>query len=52
MAEAHTPALLLQGAVYLGAAVLAVPLSKRLGLGSVLGYLSSPVFSLAHGDWG
>ena len=25
--------------VYLGAAVLIVPVSKRLGLGSVLGYL-------------
>lgn len=32
-------AFLAQAAVYLAAAVLAVPLSKRLGLGSVLGYL-------------
>ena len=31
--------LLLQAVIYLGAAVLAVPIAKRLGLGSVLGYL-------------
>jgi glutathione-regulated potassium-efflux system protein KefB len=49
MAEAHTPALLIQGAVYLGAAVLAVPLSKRLGLGSVLGYL---IAGILIGPWG
>jgi len=30
-------------AVFLGAAVIAVPLSKRLGLGSVLGYLAAGV---------
>ncbi len=30
---------LVQAAIYLGAAVLAVPLATRLGLGSVLGYL-------------
>ncbi len=30
---------LLQAAIYLGAAVVAVPVAKRLGLGSVLGYL-------------
>ncbi|PPC93614.1 MAG: glutathione-regulated potassium-efflux system protein KefC [Methylotenera sp.] len=35
----ETPSLLLQGVVYLGAAVIAVPLSKRFGLGAVLGYL-------------
>ena len=28
-----------QAFVYLGAAVIAVPVAKRLGLGSVLGYL-------------
>ena len=33
--------LLGQTAVFLGAAVLAVPLSKRAGLGSVLGYLAA-----------
>ena len=30
---------LFQALVYLGAAVVFVPLAKRLGLGSVLGYL-------------
>ena len=33
------PAYLTEGAIYLTAAVIAVPLFKRLGLGSVLGYL-------------
>ena len=32
-----------QAAVFLGAAVVAVPLSKRLGLGSVLGYLAAGI---------
>jgi CPA2 family monovalent cation:H+ antiporter-2 len=32
---------LLQASIYLGAAVLVVPLSVRLGLGSVLGYLAA-----------
>ncbi|SMY09884.1 cation:proton antiporter domain-containing protein [Flavimaricola marinus] len=32
-------AFLLQASIYLGAAVIAVPLAARLGLGSVLGYL-------------
>ena len=31
--------LLFQAVIFLGAAVIAVPISKRLGLGSVLGYL-------------
>jgi len=39
-----TPAL-----VYLGAAVLAVPLAKRLGFGAVLGYLLA---GIAIGPWG
>lgn len=34
---------LLLGTVYLGAAVLVVPLSVRLGLGSVLGYLAAGI---------
>jgi monovalent cation:proton antiporter-2 (CPA2) family protein len=34
-----TEAFLSQAVVYLGAAVIAVPLAKRFGLGSVLGYL-------------
>ena len=33
--------LLLQAALYLGAAVIAVPLAARLGLGSVLGFLAA-----------
>ena len=45
----ETPSLLLQGVVYLGAAVIAVPLSKRIGLGSVLGYLLAGMFI---GPWG
>ncbi len=34
---------LFQATIYLGAAVLAVPVAKRLGLGSVLGYLIAGV---------
>jgi monovalent cation:proton antiporter-2 (CPA2) family protein len=37
------PGLLQQSLVYLGAAVVAVPLARRLGLGSVLGYLIAGV---------
>ena len=33
--------LLTESVVFLGAAVVAVPLAKRLGLGSVLGYLAA-----------
>ncbi len=39
MTELHSPSFLLQSVIYLGAAILAVPISKRIGLGSVLGYL-------------
>jgi monovalent cation:proton antiporter-2 (CPA2) family protein len=38
-----------QALVYLAAAVIAVPLARRLGLGSVLGYL---VAGVAIGPWG
>src|SRR5436190_20359883 len=38
-----------QALVYLAAGVIAVPLCKRLGLGSVLGYL---VAGVAIGPWG
>ncbi|MCW1919866.1 cation:proton antiporter [Rhodobacter sp. KR11] len=46
---------LLQASIYLGAAVLVVPLSIRLGLGSVLGYLTAgilmgPVMGLAGAE--
>ena len=40
---------LAQALIYLAAAVIAVPLSKRLGLGSVLGFLLAGV---AIGPWG
>jgi Kef-type K+ transport system membrane component KefB len=33
--------MLTHSAIFLGAAVVAVPLFKRLGLGSVLGYLAA-----------
>ena len=38
-----------QALVYLGAGVIAVPLFKRLGLGSVLGFLAA---GMAIGPWG
>lgn len=41
--------LLVQSAVFLGAAVIAVPISRRLGLGSVLGYLAA---GATIGPWG
>jgi len=37
------PELLVHSAIYLGAAVVAVPLFKRLGLGTVLGYLAAGI---------
>lgn len=43
------PSLLRDTVVYLGAAVVCVPLAKRLGLGSVLGYL---IAGVAIGPWG
>jgi glutathione-regulated potassium-efflux system ancillary protein KefC len=49
MNEIHIPPLLLQSIIYLGAAVVAVPLSKRIGLGSVLGYL---IAGIIIGPWG
>ncbi len=41
--------LLFNALIYLGAAVIAVPLAKRLGLGAVLGYLLA---GSAIGPWG
>lgn len=41
--------LLLNAVIYLAAAVIAVPIAKRLGLGSVLGYL---IAGVAIGPWG
>ncbi|RZI70948.1 MAG: glutathione-regulated potassium-efflux system protein KefC [Variovorax sp.] len=45
----HTPAWLVNSLIYLGAAVFVVPLSKALGLGSIIGYL---VAGIAIGPWG
>ena len=45
----HAPAWLLSSLIYLSAAVIAVPISKALGLGSVLGYL---VAGMVIGPWG
>ncbi|MES2939894.1 MAG: glutathione-regulated potassium-efflux system protein KefC [Pseudomonadota bacterium] len=45
----HTPAWLVNSLIYLGAAVFAVPLSKYLGLGSIIGYLAA---GIAIGPWG
>ncbi|MGZ9811525.1 monovalent cation:proton antiporter-2 (CPA2) family protein [Pseudoroseicyclus sp. H15] len=47
--------MLLQAVIYLAAAVIAVPLSARLGLGSVLGYITAgiligPVFHLVGAE--
>jgi glutathione-regulated potassium-efflux system ancillary protein KefC len=44
----HTPAWLLNSLIYLGAAVIAVPLSRALGLGSIIGYLAA---GIAIGPW-
>ncbi|CAA2108319.1 glutathione-regulated potassium-efflux system protein KefC [Variovorax paradoxus] len=45
----HAPAWLTNSLIYLSAAVLVVPLSKALGLGSIIGYL---VAGIAIGPWG
>jgi len=43
MASVHTPELYTQAVVLLGAAVVAAPIFKRIGLGTVLGYLAAGV---------
>ncbi len=45
----HAPAWLINSLIYLGAAVIAVPVSKALGLGSIIGYLAA---GMAIGPWG
>jgi glutathione-regulated potassium-efflux system ancillary protein KefC len=45
----HTPVWLINSFIYLSAAVIAVPLSRALGLGSIIGYL---VAGIAIGPWG
>jgi glutathione-regulated potassium-efflux system ancillary protein KefC len=47
--EHHLPAWLSSSLVYLGAAVIVVPLSRALGLGAILGYLAA---GIAIGPWG
>jgi glutathione-regulated potassium-efflux system ancillary protein KefC len=47
--EAHAPAWLTNSLIYLSAAVIAVPLSRALGLGAILGYLAA---GIAIGPWG
>ncbi|NML43132.1 glutathione-regulated potassium-efflux system protein KefC [Ramlibacter sp. G-1-2-2] len=45
----HTPAWLTNTLVYLAAAVVAVPLSRAIGLGAILGYLAA---GIVIGPWG
>ena len=45
----HTPSWLVNSFIYLSAAVIAVPLSKALGLGAIIGYLAA---GMAIGPWG
>ena len=44
-----TPSWLTNSFIYLSAAVVAVPLAKKLGLGSIVGYLAA---GMAIGPWG
>ena len=45
----HAPSWIHTSLIYLGAAVLAVPLARLLGLGSIIGYLAA---GIAIGPWG
>ena len=45
----ETPAWLINSFIYLAAAVVAVPLAKKLGLGSIIGYLAA---GIGIGPWG
>ena len=45
----HAPAWLTNSLIYLAAAVIVVPLSRALGLGSIIGYLAA---GIAIGPWG
>lgn len=47
--DSHLPSWLSYSSIYLAAAVIAVPLSRALGLGSILGYLAA---GIAIGPWG
>ncbi len=45
----HAPAWLVNSFIYLAAAVIAVPVAKKLGLGAIIGYLAA---GMAIGPWG
>ena len=45
----HAPAWLTNSFIYLSAAVVAVPVAKKLGLGSIIGYLAA---GIGIGPWG
>ena len=45
----NAPTWLVNSFIYLAAAVIAVPLAKKLGLGSIIGYLAA---GIAIGPWG
>ena len=45
----ESPAWLVNSFIYLSAAVIAVPLAKKLGLGSIIGYLTA---GICIGPWG
>jgi glutathione-regulated potassium-efflux system ancillary protein KefC len=45
----HAPVWLINSFIYLAAAVISVPLAKKLGLGSIIGYLAA---GIAIGPWG
>ena len=47
--ETHAPTWLINTFIYLSAAVVAVPLSQALGLGSIIGYLAA---GMVIGPWG
>jgi len=49
METAHAASWLLTSLIYLGAAVLAVPLARLAGLGSIIGYLAA---GIVIGPWG
>ena len=39
----NAPAWLINSFIYLAAAVIAVPVAKKLGLGSIIGYLAAGI---------
>ena len=45
----NAPDWLINSFIYLSAAVIAVPVAKKLGLGSIIGYLAA---GMAIGPWG